>query len=297
MKLFYQIVIAAIYFFTFSSCSNRSSKTANQNVVLRDYFSDLFLQQDFGYTLISSRALAIDWRATPTPFKNEPQKIIFNSKNFLFKECKTDSPRYRLVFLVNKRKFIETFNKNRPFFIKVLGQEITAEHLLEEITLSEKHILYSLRFDYSLLGILLGYGQENALLWPRYMKLVASLKPLRRDFVHPTFMVPISQWHKTPQLNFTQTSPQPGFCSLDEEREWLKANFNSSSYPRTALSRMDLISPLGFRVRESNETTRLRKKYTKCKKLLTKMFSGHDVVQVVFEQLKAEQSVLKSEQE
>lgn len=262
-------------------CLTTSSSPSKER--LAKYFSDLFHRGGFGYTLIGARALAFDIPEHPTPFREKKQTIIFNSNKFLFKENRIAS-KFRVATFIHKENFITTFNENQDLFRKTLGEEITAKKLLREIETSEKHILDIIHNDEALLGILLGCGRENALLYARFDKLFSY----KDNSLLPLPVIPCFHWHMPPKFSLELLTPSSGFASLKEEAAWFEKHFNSGSYKKDDFTPFDIIYPRGFKVKKSSETKRLIKKYTKCKEILTNLFYGRDVVDVVLEQLNTE---------
>ena len=266
-------------FLTPNYCAISSSKTHSKKCLAK-YFSDLFHRGGFGYTLIGARALAFDIPEQPTPFRTKKQKIIFNSKKFLFKENRIESS-FRVATFIHKDNFIKTFNENKDLFEKVLGEHVTAKSLLHEIETSERHILDIIHYDEALLGVLLGHGRENAQLYARWVQITSfKTNPLQP---HP--VIPYFHWNLPPKFSLEVLTPAPGFATLNDERKWFREYFATGSCKREHFTPFDIIYPRGFRVKKSPETNQLIKKYKKCKELLTNLFYGRDCVDVVLEQL------------
>jgi len=138
-KLCYFCVIFFIHFSPFIACANQKSTEAlkardeAETLLTEQYVANLFLQEGFGFTLVGARGLAVAWIFAPTsPFRDIPQKIICNSKNFLFKENSQDRC-FRCVVLIHKGEFIKTFNQNEDLFKAILGTDMTARKLLHAI--------------------------------------------------------------------------------------------------------------------------------------------------------------------
>lgn len=91
--------------------------------------------------------------------------IESHDKKYPFVECKNDCTRH-LIF-INRNLFIETVNKNLPLFRSILGRTLTAESFLNTLLKSGDRFYDILKSNDLLLGILLGYGTQNALLVSR----------------------------------------------------------------------------------------------------------------------------------
>lgn len=68
---------------------------------------------------------------------------------------------------INRRAFIKVVNENISLFRYVLGPALTAEKLLQELIDAKDDFYNVLKNDNVLLGILLGYGTQNALMGSR----------------------------------------------------------------------------------------------------------------------------------
>lgn len=277
------IVLISFLMVMFFYNKNRENNF-NKTMSLRAYFTELVYWQDFGYALIGGKPVAVDWLYGSTPFRADKQKIIFNSNRFLFKESETDG-NVRLVYLINKKKFIEVVGQNIDLFRATIGSEITPQGLLQEIETSPKDLLAVINFDETLLGIILGFGRENAVLFDRLTQITPINKRLFR--YPPRLQSPCAGSHESCSLTLKALTPRPGFNSIEEELAWFDNNFGGQM-DEDDFTPLDLIWPVGFKGKKSSETTRLIKRYKKCRKLLIKEFYAKDPVEVLFKQLNAE---------
>jgi hypothetical protein len=296
-KLCYFCVIFFIHFSPFIACANQKSTEAlkardeAETLLTEQYVANLFLQEGFGFTLVGARGLAVAWIFAPTsPFRDIPQKIICNSKNFLFKENSQDRC-FRCVVLIHKGEFIKTFNQNEDLFKAILGTDMTARKLLHAIASSDQPIFSVLNFDTALLGILLGFGRENSLLFQRYARVAPKAPFLLTQTPSPLALV--AQKPLRPKLFFIpkEICPGPNFISIEEEFGWLQAHFNTSASKREDWRFYNFIKPCGFRARESAETTQLIKKYTLSKQILYDLFYDRNIVDVAMRELFSEHPI------
>jgi hypothetical protein len=293
MKLNCVVIIFCFFILPFQT-NLKAEKIGSQDEVDVGYFSMLFLKEGFGYTLIGARPMAIAYRKIePTSFQQEHSKIISNSENFLFKECASDHLS-RMIYLIHKPEFVETFNENIDVFRASLGPHITAKKLLDEIATSQKDVFSILHFDEALLGILLGYGRENSLLYRRWMEISSSTETFLRRVFSPGCMQPASiLWclgNKQP-LSLNEITPAPGYHSLKEEQEWLRAHFDLSAMKQLERGNCFLITACIFRAKQSAETTQLVEKYTRCRQILSDLFYDQNVVDVVPRELTSEHPI------
>ncbi|MBX9744876.1 MAG: FKBP-type peptidyl-prolyl cis-trans isomerase, partial [Chlamydiales bacterium] len=132
-------------------------------------------------------------------------------KKYPFIECRHKYLRH-LIF-INRNLFIETVNKNLPLFRSVLGRTLTAESFLDTLLKSGDHFYDTLKFNKLLLGILLGYGTQNALLVSREEDLTCELGDDRTYF-------PFENYETF--IGFQQV-PSIGFSTIQEEQEKLSS--------------------------------------------------------------------------
>lgn len=92
-----------------------------------------------------------------SPDNKEYFFLIFDSKEY----------GYRHLICINRRAFLRVVNENLSLFRYVLGPTLTAENLLKELIEAKDQFYKVLKNDNVLLGILLGYGKQNALLVSR----------------------------------------------------------------------------------------------------------------------------------
>jgi len=93
----------------------------------------------------------------------EKNKGLFKMSKYLF--FKTKVGEIDVVLLVNKQSFESTFNKHLALFQKVLNKPVTAEDLLNEIKKENSDLWDILNHHHGLLGILLGFGKHNAMVF------------------------------------------------------------------------------------------------------------------------------------
>lgn len=147
------------------------------------------------------------WEKVGLP-KNSPKFIlhIYQTKNL--------SIGWQRILVINRSAYYRAVNENLVLFKYVLGPELTAESLLEQLISPSTDFYAVLKNDKVLVGILLGFGANNAL-------FVNREELLREHSDVPT--------HLTPSF---------GYSSLEEEAQDLKQKVASSSqrlekyYPR-----------------------------------------------------------------
>ncbi len=183
--------------FNFKACLDSISYQDKEG--LEGFFKYFICQESFGYVIFGSKPmiyagfdlnisnLGLAGLCKIGPIKYAPivfyfkywQKYqhFFSITNYFFNISKSlDSSYYRVVF-INKKAFLSAVVKYLDFFKKVLGEQITPEILLEQISNNPDDILDNvLKGHHELLGILLGYGLHNSLQFQRRRDLSRSLK-------------------------------------------------------------------------------------------------------------------------
>lgn len=163
------------------------------NAAWRFFFSQANLQTRKGYQI----------------WKKEKSKHVF--PNYYLVELPND-PNYTVLLLIHKKRFLLVVEHYLQEFQKVLGEKITPAEVLSRMTSGEYSYAEALKDNHFLLGLLLGYGKENASLFQRHMDL-------------------------DPEKNiFSLTIPRPSasFHSREEERDYIVqtyCDFNTRSVP------------------------------------------------------------------
>ena len=159
--------------------------------VLEDFFKALCLDDAGGYVLYGKKPVCINgfdaqdnfggpsethrnsvclregmnvWKRFP---KNNKDNLIIHAYDQA--DCIVSNCIH--VLLINKELFLKTVNENLSLFQYVLGPNLTPDHLLKEL-LDPKQTFYNvLKEDKVLIGILLGFGTQNALYGSRIENL------------------------------------------------------------------------------------------------------------------------------
>lgn len=97
-------------------------------------------------------------------------------KNFLFLKRKLGNS--MAIFLINKEAFHKTVNAHIKLFKNLLGKDIDSKKILNQIEQENSDICEILHQHDCLLGILLGFGKHNSLLFERRENLEKKLNCL-----------------------------------------------------------------------------------------------------------------------
>jgi hypothetical protein len=183
--------------------------------ILEPYFNALVTHQELGYVLLGEKPAILlgyvhhlSWKhplyslgSSHYFYKgNQLQKKAWEiwkkyspqiSDRFLVtEEVNPSSPLCANVFVIHRDLFCEVVNENREIFENILGRKITGEALYEQ---AKQTPLFSvlLKGNEALLGIILGYGKTNSMLFSQRKMNDLGLFPKEADKIAsiclPTF--------------------------------------------------------------------------------------------------------------
>ncbi len=145
------------------------------------------MNDHFAYTLFGDKPVSLAARFILTPWENtlegmqcsgifwkkwkvwEQYKHLFTLKNFLLikEPYKNKNFNISIVLIINKIEFIKTVNVHLSLFESVLERKIIPEEMLKDIESNKLSFMDSINNNQMLLGILLGYGKHNSILYNR----------------------------------------------------------------------------------------------------------------------------------
>jgi hypothetical protein len=168
------------------------------------------------------------------------------------------------VFLIHKERLLMALSQNFTEFEKEFPEFKTPKCLLNAM-IEDSSVLHQVCFEHVLLlGIILGFGKDNAMLFERERELENFLFPQQ-------FFVP-RRYIETP---LTLLVPQSGFTTLEAELEAIKAKGDGVINPDDeSVINWTLHYPLGFLV--DTTKTDLRKLRAKCKQQRIKATRAYD---------------------
>ncbi|MEX0961706.1 MAG: hypothetical protein WDZ28_02485 [Simkaniaceae bacterium] len=188
---------------------NQKSAESTENCWLEKFYSDFFLRGSAIYTLFSSKPMSCKEIITATeeewlkayssymeliPSDRKAQVIedlkeyiaqydldvnwrrwkILQSKNvnsaFLFREVKTESPNVVLIKLINSKEVIKTLFKNYDIFKREVKIDFDPFEVTMEFENLESVFWEKVFNSHLLMGILYGYGIDNAYLFSEERK-------------------------------------------------------------------------------------------------------------------------------
>lgn len=202
-------------------------------------------------------------------FKNFIRNHSSSNYTFIFNE--RPSHEGVAIYFINNPIFQSTVRENIDVFKKELGDSITAEGLLNAIESQEKPLMELIHFHEGILGILLGYGRHNALLFQKKSDILGRCWG----------------YGKLPPPAFFYLPHHSGdFASFEAELEYLDNKLDGFSNYSDYDYFLSIIPPLGFCADKSNEETIiLEKKYAKTRAHISKMYTQQFFVKAILDQL------------
>lgn len=147
-------------------------------------FSYLFLEEGFSYVLLGSKPMSTIGhdKNTPAAYQElyphplfeleswwqiwEKYSHLFQIKEFfLFAQNRGE---WFEVFLINKSNALKVIEENLSLFREKMGARFSSQEILEHIVSSHHIFRDGLSKSHALLGLLLGYGKQNAVRFERY---------------------------------------------------------------------------------------------------------------------------------
>ncbi|GEM_PF-2934333 len=268
------MVAGALMFFQISRKS--SSMQSIHRIAIEQFFKKIVIHDDFGYTLFGSKPVSITGYFDPIPSENwdmtRPNNIIKDGwaalknylpqgglRNYLLEESNL-YPDLKILTLINKRSFVETVDKHRHIFEKVLKREVTGKKLIEQLECDEGELFDLLDRHEGLYGIVLGYGVENAFLFQRRMDL--------------------NIYNPNPSFSLSKAVCGKGFKSLEEEMCFLKDLWVVCEEEKLC----PVVLPVFLGIKDSEESRALIKQYREVRKELTQIiYSDHFIEKILLQ--------------
>ena len=169
--------------------SDISTQVLNEKkIYLEKLFWELFSENEFAYTLYGDKPVSFAFlgpteNITYVELKPYCESLILNPSLSLFFAMQEwinlnlpiDSNKYIFlvndksfsknitILLINKEAFRITLHRNMDIFHQIFGYDLTIDSLLKKIENEDCSFYDAIHRNECLLGILLGYGRENAI--------------------------------------------------------------------------------------------------------------------------------------
>ncbi|MGE0198885.1 MAG: hypothetical protein AB7S94_09040 [Simkaniaceae bacterium] len=262
MKPYFLSIFLTIFLFSaHSKESLLETLSTEEKCVLSSFFKTLLVDSEGGFVLLGEKPMCVEgvfseeniivslgnklhkksiylkkgyqiWEKFNTNEKNQ---------NIFLRMSDVYSDQWKEIALINKKHFLRVVEENLPLFQYVLGPNTTPENLFDEYMQTKVSIGKLLKEDRVLIGMILGFGTQNALMGSRLENLEEQ-----------------------------QASEQSlGFSSLEEEHLKLKKEAKLS----TTFSQAKIPLFLAF---DNNETESLVTNYAKTSQKIEKLLTSEN---------------------
>ena len=195
--------------------------------ILERFFKELICFDCYGYVLFGNKPMAfatfenqieIQYMLSLYSLQNNALKIgwqiwnkyqgLFNIKNYIFRVSQNPvCPEVTLIVLINKSACLKILSDNLKIFRSVLGDGITPEEIVLRLETEDTILDKVLNHHDGLLGMLLGYGVHNSMMYQRRIQLAKQNK----NPLIPSHNKGISQ---NKRVNLTSSAPDHDLLSL-----------------------------------------------------------------------------------
>lgn len=173
------------------------------------------------------------------------------------------------IYFLDKENFLKTIENNIDLFLKELGEDFTAVKFLEEIIEEKASFLDAIHHHEGILGILLGYGRHNSMLFQRKADILGRCWAYGDDVKQESDILTTSF----------------GFNSQEEELSYLDEKLGSFSEESEYAPLMP-VAPLNFAADNNHlETQKLKHKYRSVRKLINEAYTKSSPIDVIIDKL------------
>lgn len=198
------------------------------------------------------------------------------------------------LLLVNQEIFFKTVNANQPLFQYVLGPEVRSSTLLEKLIDPEQYFHSVLKNDKVLIGIILGYGVQNALYESRMEMLMDShlapelppFKSLLPEYIHSHPAMKEMMLVMSEQISPEKVEASFGFNTTNEEMRTLYAQMDVSS-PNLSQKKPSFIFG---KLKSDSETHALIPRLEQTQEVLEELIDSEDFLPQLLKQVYPDQS-------
>lgn len=186
-----KVLICIMIFFLFSGNAEEIELSDHDVELVEPVLDHLFKFESFAYTVFADKPVSF------AQISKDPQLHLNDVDNFLmsshsnfrlhfgwnhlkklfekklfprFLLIEKQSDRFLTIIIINIHQFRRVFELNLHLFKGVLGEAMTSEKLIEEMTSDKNSLIGTLKGDERLLGIVLGYGRKSAEAFDERMK-------------------------------------------------------------------------------------------------------------------------------
>lgn len=314
-------LIVFLFLAVFSGCQKTHTQKAQSSYnvlqslpekdvkVLDSFFQLLCREYDFAYTLFGKKPMSMVYYSSnltswsvyhPIEFLTlekgwelwEDYSIFFTSDEFVLKKCKDKNT--SAVFLINKRQALKTISEHLIKFEGILNQKIKPHEFLKQLCNSEQDIMKLLNDNSELLGILLGYGKVNAMLFERKANICKHLNAKmtppftsQRDIekLHPSGQNFVELYRgKESKFDLAILSPLTKHDSLADEMNDIISHEEIFELYGSDFFLDRFISPVFMMRKEDPETQELQASYFATKLKLRQLYQQESFLEITLNQ-------------
>jgi hypothetical protein len=278
---------------------------------LADFFEELIIEQCFSYAIfgdkpVSSAEYFVCPLLTNLLLENNMDVVlregmkVWNKHNKKF--CLKDyiinfhtEHNVRSIYLINKPAFIAQVTQHINSFREILGSEVTAKSLLAKLETGDISLPTLLHNHEGLLGIVYGFGKQNACNFQRYVDLDYALYgspkiPFKahydEDLLGLTSAEKVSRHlarqENTYRKNPGKIAPSSDFQDLIQEYQYLQSKLQVM-HVSFAFQRFS--SP-GFRADpDSEETKQILDSFKRTRESLAQIYAHGDFLEITLNRL------------
>lgn len=202
------------------------------------------------------------------------KNLNLENKNYYIHCYEIPSYGWQQILVINREEFIKTVQKNLQLFQYVLGPKLTPNRFFEQLIDPKESFSSLFKDDKVLIGILLGFGTQNALHVGREENVSEEL---------------FRNKHPSSQQGFRSVGETPsfGFSSLDEELKQLNEGlYNSNQLVPTSFPAIPWFGCL-----KTAETKQLLKSYTKSRKTIQKTLRAPNFLEEVLTRISGKKDI------
>ena len=219
--------------------------------VLTEFFHALFWSSEIGYVLYGDKPIFVEHIHNSTEDMTgkmshristainagiqlwKKKKLPTSTPNYLFiikDEIENRNSSLVHLFFINKKSFKKIFSQHNSLFRYVYGPQISVKKFLRALESTNEDFFSFMRNDKVLIGILLGFGLENAFYVSRAEQIQESIDLIHKKSKDNPFFFSWNCPRKNfiPLVNFS-IQPSFGYSSIEEELNALNQKIDVAS--------------------------------------------------------------------
>src|ERR1700722_15546951 len=272
------IIPLCVFLFSLASIKADIGKIPEKDFTkIKSFFAHLIHQHDFAYAIFGSKPMSladICLRVLNLPIYQQLKikflliniknnlntwykyKDRFNLKDFVLLDKEEDLCRSVVIVLINKKNMLSVLKEHKEIFKQELGDTFTPESFLEKIETRELSLAKSINHHYGLLGIMLGYGARNAMLFQERLNVLKEMEKSKSRL------------------------------SLRDDLEQKLLELDSQCQEFREFEEFPLVRPLYFRADLSHpETIELKKRYENDRQKIAELMQKPNFIEKALERL------------